>query len=864
MTDPTDKKINEKRDNLDAMLDEADASFLPMNEFQDDEDTIDRLLMNTDFDVDNTLIPTEANKDIDELDDFLSFDDFRADFNEPKIDRQDSPQAAEVEAEPTEQAVRRSSFTQSNESEGDEDALDRLLMSVNFDADGAPVYSDIGVLEELEQVAENPSTVVDDALGASASEDFVVDAPDDFSDFSDFMDADIIPSADDVVALSDEVDDFSGVDVDESDLLQDDEVETSADLIAPNDEPLAADNDDLLPDVGLDTADLLAQADGKIEFPGDVAVLSDEVDDFSGVDVDESDLLQDDEVETSADLIAPNDELLAADNDDLLPDVGLDTADVLAQADEKTEAVDEVVALPAEMDDFSGYGDDFDTSDMIQDDENSFANLLADAGFDSEDALEPTAGKKDAMGDDSDLNKIDDFFQLDEVSDDFSKEMEATQLADTDNSSDKEDDFLLPDFDITADMDISDIGSDAGIQEDEFADAFGDSDFLNEDVAMQAFESELQPGGNEAVVEAKPKQTVDTIVDDTEDVQMSPFGFEREDIKKQLEDAGNKVKKAKLFGYVALGFGVVALSAAAGLGVMTYSAKTEVSKLTEDVSALEADLAKIVANNPNAEINAMVNSVVQLNQQVYSFITELKGNPQFPVDLLTTKVPDITVKQDRVSKALDMLQVKIGDLEEKVSLAPLDVEPAKVEVEPAPAPVKEGNTQEHVLAKDGITNEHVLAKDGITNEHGQIKEKAIHETAPAKVAVIPEILPAKVETKPEVVLAKEKVKPKMVTAKPAYAAKPVSKPDARQAIKQQAYGEWGVNLIAFKQEWFARSKAAEFARLGVFSEVVPVREQNVTMYRLRVGGFKSKADALSNTAKLKKSLNLDSVWVSDN
>ncbi|MDI1293217.1 MAG: SPOR domain-containing protein [Methylobacter sp.] len=853
MTDPTDKKINEKRDNLDAMLDEADASFLPMNEFQDDEDTIDRLLMNTDFDVDNTLIPTEANKDIDELDDFLSFDDFRADFNEPKIDRQDSPQAAEVEAEPTEQAVRRSSFTQSNESEGDEDALDRLLMSVNFDADGAPVYSDIGVLEELEQVAENPSTVVDDELDASASEDFVVDAPDDFSDFSDFMDADIIPSADDVVALSDEVDDFSGVDVDESDLLQDDEVETSADLIAPNDEPLAADNDDLLPDVGLDTADLLAQADGKTEFPGDVAVLSDEVDDFSGVDFDESDLLQDDEVETSADLIAPNDELLAADHDDLLPDVGLDTADVLAQADEKTEAVDEVVALPAEMDDFSGYGDDFDTSDMIQDDENSFANLLADAGFDSEDALEPTAGKKDAMGDDSDLNKIDDFFQLDEVSDDFSKEMEATQLADTDNSSDKEDDFLLPDFDITADMDISDIGSDAGIQEDEFADAFGDSDFLNEDVAMQAFESELQPGGNEAVVEAKPKQTVDTIVDDTEDVQMSPFGFEREDIKKQLEDAGNKVKKAKLFGYVALGFGVVALSAAAGLGVMTYSAKTEVSKLTEDVSALEADLAKIVANNPNAEINAMVNSVVQLNQQVYSFITELKGNPQFPVDLLTTKVPDITVKQDRVSKALDMLQVKIGDLEEKVSLAPLDVEPAKVEVEPAPAPVKEGNTQEHVLAKDGITN-----------EHGQIKEKAIHETAPAKVAVIPEILPAKVETKPEVVLAKEKVKPKMVTAKPAYAAKPVSKPDARQAIKQQAYGEWGVNLIAFKQEWFARSKAAEFARLGVFSEVVPVREQNVTMYRLRVGGFKSKADALSNTAKLKKSLNLDSVWVSDN
>ncbi|MDO9169202.1 MAG: SPOR domain-containing protein, partial [Methylobacter sp.] len=571
------------------------------------------------------------------------------------------------------------------------------------------------------------------------------------------------------------------------------------------------------------------------------------------VDFDESALLQDDEVETSVDLIAPNDEALAADKEDLLPDVGLDTADVLTQADEKTEAVDEVVALPGELDDFVGYGDEFDTSGMIQDDDNSFANLFADAGFDSEDALEPTAGKKDAVGDGSDLNKMDNFFQLDEVSDDFSEEMDSTQLADTDNSSDEEDDFLLPDFDITTDMDISEIGSDAGIQEDEFADAFGDSDFLNEDVAMQAFESEPQPSSNEAVVEAKPKQTVDTIVDDTEDVQMSPFGFEREDIKKQLKDADNKVKKAKLFGYVALGFGVVALGAAAGLGVMTYSAKTEVSKLTEAVSALEADLAKIVANNPNAEINAMVNSVVQLNQQVYSFITELKGNPQFPVDLLTSKVPDIAAKQDSVSKALDMLQVKIGDLEEKVSLAPLDVEPAKVEVASAPAPVKEGNAQEHVPAKNGVTN-----------EHGQIKEKVIPETAAAKVAVIPEVLPAKVEAKPEVVLAKEKVKPKMVTAKPVYAAKPVSKPDPRQVVRQEAYGEWGVNLIAFKQEWFARSKAAEFARLGVFSEVVPVRENNVTMYRLRVGGFKSKADALSNTAKLKKSLNLDSVWVSHN
>jgi cell division protein FtsN len=124
--------------------------------------------------------------------------------------------------------------------------------------------------------------------------------------------------------------------------------------------------------------------------------------------------------------------------------------------------------------------------------------------------------------------------------------------------------------------------------------------------------------------------------------------------------------------------------------------------------------------------------------------------------------------------------------------------------------------------------------------------------------------PAKAEAIPEVVLAKVKAKPETVTAKPAYATKSVIKHDARRVIKQEVYGKWGVNLIAFKQEWFAKSKAAEFARLGVITEVVPVREKNVTMYRLRAGGFKSKAEAVSNTAKLKKTLNLDSVWVSDN
>jgi len=60
MTDSIDKKSNEKHDNLDvdldALLDEAEYSLVPKNEFQDDEDAIDRLLMNASFDADDALM----------------------------------------------------------------------------------------------------------------------------------------------------------------------------------------------------------------------------------------------------------------------------------------------------------------------------------------------------------------------------------------------------------------------------------------------------------------------------------------------------------------------------------------------------------------------------------------------------------------------------------------------------------------------------------------------------------------------------------------------------------------------------------------------------------------------------------------
>jgi hypothetical protein len=581
------------------------------------------------------------------------------------------------------------------------------------------------------------------------------------------------------------------------------------------------------------------------------------VDDFSGLndDFDELDLIQDDEVEVSADL----DEQLSNDEgamDSLLLDAGFDSEDTLEKTDgEADELLDDV--------------DDFDISDMIQiddvddwadlvtsidepdkeplnellDDENDIDSLLLDGGSDAEEAVE----EKDEFGDDTDLIETDGFFQ-DQLNDDFSSQTEEDQLAGMEISStqdEQEDDFLLPDFDITADTEVSDVGSDAAIKEDEVGDAFGSIDFLNEDEALKVFGAEAvesKPGGGDAFVEPAPQQdpavdAIMTAMEDADNLKLTPFGFEHEDIKKQLEDAENKVKKAKLFSYVAMGFGAVALSAAVGLGVVTYRAKSEFSKLTEVVSTLEANLAKSAENNSN-----------------------------------------IVVKQDMVSKELDVLQVKMGGLEDKTSLVPALAEPVKVEATHEPVPAKDESASEPAKAKSAAV--------ATMHEPVSSKDEASHKTTPAPAKV--EAVPAKTKSQPEAVQAKDKAQlevaqvkekaqpeavpvkakaqpqPETVAVKPLIPEKTVVKPEPVKEKKPVAPGKWGVNLGAFKQEWFAKSKAAEYAQQGVLAEVMPVHEKNATMYRLRVMGFKTKAEADSNTAKIKKALNLDSVWVSDN
>jgi len=89
-----------------------------------------------------------------------------------------------------------------------------------------------------------------------------------------------------------------------------------------------------------------------------------------------------------------------------------------------------------------------------------------------------------------------------------------------------------------------------------------------------------------------------------------------------------------------------------------------------------------------------------------------------------------------------------------------------------------------------------------------------------------------------------------------------SKVSSRKVVKRVAVQEWVVNLVSFKQRWYTDKKVQEYKQKGIPAEVVSVDVRGVEWFRVRVAGFKDKAEAAAYAIKMKKSLNLNSVWVS--
>ncbi len=85
----------------------------------------------------------------------------------------------------------------------------------------------------------------------------------------------------------------------------------------------------------------------------------------------------------------------------------------------------------------------------------------------------------------------------------------------------------------------------------------------------------------------------------------------------------------------------------------------------------------------------------------------------------------------------------------------------------------------------------------------------------------------------------------------------------RKRVKKKgvAKSRWVVNLVAFRQKWYAANKLQEFKKKGVPADLIEVKVKGEKWYRLRVKGFKSKEKATTYSVDVKKKLNLGSVWV---
>jgi hypothetical protein len=75
---------------------------------------------------------------------------------------------------------------------------------------------------------------------------------------------------------------------------------------------------------------------------------------------------------------------------------------------------------------------------------------------------------------------------------------------------------------------------------------------------------------------------------------------------------------------------------------------------------------------------------------------------------------------------------------------------------------------------------------------------------------------------------------------------------------------WSVNFASFKNKGYALQKAEAFSKQGFPVETLEIQIRGETWYRLYVGGFSSKEEAVTYAARVEQVLNLGSVWLGRN
>ena len=126
-----------------------------------------------------------------------------------------------------------------------------------------------------------------------------------------------------------------------------------------------------------------------------------------------------------------------------------------------------------------------------------------------------------------------------------------------------------------------------------------DNDLANSFLLQEENPEKVMPklAGNQVIYPQEP------LINETETTAFRSIVAEQESIKEQINGYENKVKKAGLITYAALGFGMVALLSAVIMGVIVSRVKNDVSKLTELVSMLEEDMSSVSEKNADVDIN---------------------------------------------------------------------------------------------------------------------------------------------------------------------------------------------------------------------------------------------------------------------
>jgi cell division septation protein DedD len=78
---------------------------------------------------------------------------------------------------------------------------------------------------------------------------------------------------------------------------------------------------------------------------------------------------------------------------------------------------------------------------------------------------------------------------------------------------------------------------------------------------------------------------------------------------------------------------------------------------------------------------------------------------------------------------------------------------------------------------------------------------------------------------------------------------------------QYSKSGWFVNLHSFRQRSDAEKQALEYIKKGIRTEIVAVEVNQAPWYRLRVGGFTRQEQATAYAEKIKKPLQLESIWI---